>query len=179
MSKEKKQESKHDKKHSGLPIEKRSKEEQIEAYKQQIEALQKQNKELTETLQRLQAESDNIKKRTEKEKESFCKFANKELIIKLLPLLDNFELALKNTENHGEFVKGVELIFSQFFEILEQNNITKIESLGKTFDPYMHEALMQGKDDNKKNNEIIEEFQKGYMLNNQVIRHSKVKVNKI
>ncbi len=138
-----------------------------------------QVKELTESLQRLQAEFENYKKRTDKQNQEFIKFANKELILKLLPLLDNFELALKNIGgNKNEFVKGVELIFSQFIEILEQQGLTKINSMGNEFDPHVHEALMQGNDKEKKDNEIIEEFQKGYMLNEQVIRHTKVKVNK-
>ncbi len=135
-------------------------------------------KELTESLQRLQAEFENYKKRTDKQNQEFIKFANKELIIKLLPLLDNFELALKNTEKKEEFVKGVELIFAQLMQILEEQGLKKLEAKNKTFDPYLHEALMQDKDKKKQDNIILEEFQKGYLLNNQVIRHSKVKVNK-
>tara|TARA_Y100000034_G_scaffold29691_2_gene36042 strand:+ start:1841 stop:2335 length:495 start_codon:yes stop_codon:yes gene_type:complete len=135
-------------------------------------------KELTESLQRLQAEFENYKKRTDKQNQEFTKYSNKELILKLLPLLDNFDLALKNTENHEDFVKGVELIFAQFVEVLEKQGLHKIDSVGKVFNPHIHEALMQDKNENKKDNEIVEEFQTGYTLNDQVIRNSKVKVNK-
>ena len=167
----------------------KEKQEQIKkSIKEKIKKYKKEKKqkitdkekiiELTETLQRLQAEFENYKKRTDKEKEQFCKFSNKELILKLLPLLDNFELALKNVENNKEFVKGVELIFSQFIETLEKEGLKKINTVGQKFSPYLHEALMQDKNKDKQDNEILEEFQKGYTLNDQVIRHSKVKVNK-
>ncbi len=166
------------KKHSEKSIEKKSKEEQIEIYKQQLKDQEKHKGELTESIQRLQAEFENYKKRTEKQNQEFIKFANKELILTILPLLDNFELALKNTENKDEFVKGMKLIYTQLIILLEEQGLKSIETKGKIFDPYLHEALMQGKDKTQQDNIILEEFQKGYTLNNQVIRPSKVKVNK-
>lgn len=134
-------------------------------------------KELTETLQRLQAEFENYKKRVEKEKSDFVKYSKAELISKLLPILDSFELALKNNKDPKGFEKGVELIFSQLYQTLEQEGVKPIKALSDKFDPYKHEVLLKEKSD-KEEDIVLEELQKGYMLNDKVIRHSKVKVSK-
>ncbi len=133
--------------------------------------------ELTETLQRLQAEFENYRKRTEKEKCEFVKCSNAQLIEKLLPVLDSFELAIKNHTDHEKFVKGVEMIYAQLFSALESEGLKPVECLGKKFDPYLHEALMHGSSE-KEEGTITEEFQKGYMLNGNILRHSKVKICK-
>lgn len=135
-----------------------------------------QIQELTESLQRLQAEFENFKKRTEKEKSDFCKYAEKDLMLELLPILDNFELALNNTKNKDEFIKGVELIYAQLVSALEKKGLKKIETAGR-FDPYKHEALMQEESDQEEGT-ILEELQKGYELNNIILRTAKVKVSK-
>jgi molecular chaperone GrpE len=133
--------------------------------------------ELTETLQRLQAEFENYKKRVEREKEEFLRYAKADLITKLLPILDSFELALKNTSDKEKFIKGVELIFAQLHSLLESEGLKPIKAVGEKFDPYKHEVLMKQKSD-KDEDIILEELQKGYMLNDKVLRHSKVKVSK-
>lgn len=133
-------------------------------------------KELTETLQRLQAEFENYKKRIEKENIEFRKYAKAELISKLLPMIDNFELALQNKENKDEFVKGIELIYSQLFSLLENEGLKVIKAKGEKFNPEMHEALLTEKSD--KENIVLEELQKGYMLEDKILRHAKVKVSK-
>lgn len=132
--------------------------------------------ELTDALQRLQAEFENYKKRSEKEKQDFKTYATSELIKKLLPVLDNFALAFSNTESE-EFKKGVELIYSQLLTVLEEEGLQPISAEGEMFDPYRHEAIMQEESDEEKG-KVIEEFQKGYMLNDKLLRHSKVKVSK-
>ncbi|MBW3003111.1 nucleotide exchange factor GrpE [Candidatus Woesearchaeota archaeon] len=132
--------------------------------------------ELTDTLQRLQAEFENYRKRIEKEKQDFAKMASKEVILKLLPILDNFELALKNKECNEEFVKGVELIFSELWQALSDEGLKKIEAKGK-FDPYTQEALLAEESD-KEQDTVLEVLQQGYSLNDNVIRHAKVKVAK-
>ena len=134
-------------------------------------------KELTETLQRLQAEFENYKKRCEKENSEFIKYANADLIKKLLPILDDFELALKNCRAKDDFYKGIELIYSHLIDALHSQGLKHIDCLGKKFDPYYHEALLTEESD-KEENKILDEMQKGYMLNDKVIRHSKVKVAK-
>ncbi len=133
--------------------------------------------ELTDSLQRLQAEFENYKKRTEKEKEDFVKYAKADLIAKLLPTLDSFEIALKNTTDNEKFVKGIELIFAQLYSLLESEGIRPIKADGEKFDPFKHEVLMKEASD-KEEDMILEELQKGYMLNAKVLRHSKVKVSK-
>lgn len=134
--------------------------------------------ELTENLQRLQAEFENYKKRVEKEFIEFRKYANEELISELLLIIDNFELAIKNKDKKEDFVKGVELIFSQFYELLEKKGLKVIESEGKKFDPCLHEALLKDENADFEQDMITEELQKGYLLGDKVLRHSKVKVNK-
>ena len=134
-------------------------------------------KELTETTQRLQAEFENYKKRVENERTVFARCANQDLIKKLLPFIDDFELALKNCRAKDDFYKGIELIYSHLIEALQSQGLKQIESKGKKFDPYYHQALMAEESDTEENT-ILEEMQKGYMLNDKVIRHSKVKVAK-
>ncbi len=150
--------------------------EKAEKKKEKIDPKDTKIKELTENLQRLQADFENFQKRTEKQCQEFSKFANQELIKDILPILDNFELALKNTEDKDKLVKGVEMIFSQLHDILEKQGLKPIQTENKTFDPNIHEALMSAPAEQDKI--ILEEFQKGYILNEKVIRHSKVKVGK-
>ncbi|MBI4453386.1 nucleotide exchange factor GrpE [Candidatus Woesearchaeota archaeon] len=134
-------------------------------------------KELTELLQRLQAEFENYKKRVDKEKQEFCKLANAEFVSKLLPILDSFEMAFKTKDKEEDFIKGVELIYSQLFDVLEKQGLRPITALGRRFDPYFHEALLLQESD-KEDNIVLEELQKGYMFNNKLIRTSKVKISK-
>ena len=136
-----------------------------------------QIKELTDSLQRLQAEFENYKKRIDNEKQEFLKFAKAELLKKLLPVLDSFELALNNHENPEKFLKGVEMIFAQLYSLLEAEGLRPIKSKNQKFDPFKHEVLMSEETD-KEEDVVLEEFQKGYMLNDKVLRHSKVKISK-
>ena len=141
-----------------------------------------ENKELTETLQRLQAEFENFCKRVEKENGEFKKFAKAEIVKKMLPVLDSFELALKNnskcSKDSDKIVKGMEMIYAQLFQVLEDEGLRKIETTGKKFDPYYHEVLMVENDSSKDEDIVVEELQKGYMINDKVLRYSKVKINK-
>lgn len=138
---------------------------------------QKELRELTDTLQHLQAEFENYKKRAAKEGCELIKCANEDLIIKLLPIIDNFEIALKSCREKDGFYKGTELIYSQLIDTLRSQGLKHIECLGKKFDPYYHEVLL-AEESKEPENTIIEELQKGYMLNDKVIRHSKVKISK-
>lgn len=135
-----------------------------------------QLKELTELLQRTQANFENYRKQQEKRIEEIRNFANKELILQILPILDNFELALKNTGNPQEFIKGIELIYSELFTTLENQGLKLISRENRIFDPNFHEALMNV-DSEEPENTILEELQKGFLLKEQVIRHAKVKVS--
>jgi|TARA_B100002003_G_scaffold241431_1_gene263133 molecular chaperone GrpE len=144
--------------------------------KSELEVKNDQIKELTETVQRLQADFENYKKQVEKTRLNSCKFAKADFINKILPSLDSFELALKNSDNPEEFKKGIKLIFSQLFQTLEDMGLKPIKTEGK-FDPYKHEVLLT-EDSDKEDNTILEELQKGYQMEDMVIRHSKVKVAK-
>jgi molecular chaperone GrpE len=159
-------------------IEKQQKPEETEkpVEKQKIDDKDEKIKDLTESLQRLQAEFENYKKRIDKESRHTITFANANLIGQLLPMLDSFELALKHTDKQEDFVKGVELIFAQLFSILEKHGLRPIQACGRQFDPYYHEVLLQEACD--RDGEVLEELQKGYMLNDKVLRFSKVKIGK-
>ncbi|MCK5107510.1 MAG: nucleotide exchange factor GrpE [Nanoarchaeota archaeon] len=133
--------------------------------------------ELTSLLQHLQADFENFRRRTGIEKQEYTKFASKELILDILPIIDNFELALKHTSNNQEFIQGIELVYAQFLEILEKKGLKSITALNQKFNPEQHEALMQ-EESKKPSGTITEEFQKGFSLNGKIIRPSKVKVAK-
>jgi len=144
--------------------------------------IQKEIDELTDTLKRVQAEFENYKKRAEKENIQLIKNANANLIKDLLPVLDSFELAIKNSNNINnpdvlKFKKGMELIYAQLFSILADQGLRIIDTENKHFDPYKHEVLMV-KECEKEDDMILQEFQKGYMLNDFVLRHSKVMISK-
>ena len=132
--------------------------------------------ELTDILQRTQAEFENYKKRVDKEKQEFVKYSKAELIQKLLPIIDTFEIALKNNKDNEKFVKGMDMVYAQLISLLHSEGLKPIDSLGKKFDPYLHEAMLKEKSE-KDEGTVLEELQKGYMLNDKVLRHSKVKVS--
>lgn len=128
--------------------------------------------EYKETLQRLQAEFDNFRKRNEKEMAAFKEYASAEFVKKLLPVLDSFELALKNNTNPEQFRKGVEMIYAQLSTTLEDEGLRPIKAVGEVLDPFKHEVLLQETGPEG----IIEELQRGYMFKAHVLRTSKVKV---
>ena len=141
------------------------------------EQLQERIQELTEMLQRTQADSENYRKQTEKRIQEITQFASQNTILQILPILDNFELALKNTNtNQKDFTKGVELIYSQLFTVLENQGVKPIQTKNQEFNPCYHEALMKINSDQPENT-IIEELQKGFLMNDKVIRPAKVKVS--
>ena len=132
-------------------------------------------------LLRLQADFDNYKKRLEKERIEFIKFANEEIIAEILQILDDFERAVEAGKIKHDFevlYKGIEMIYNDFKEFLKQKGLKEIEAEGKLFNPNEHEAMMQEETDKHPEDYIVEEFQKGYTFNGRVIRPSKVKVAK-
>ncbi len=133
--------------------------------------------ELTDMLQRLQAEFENYKKRQEKQNSQLCDFSQAELMCQILPILDSFELAFKSQSKPEEFIKGMELVYAQFRALLEKQGLKKIECDHKKFDPYFHEVLLT-EPSNKEEETILEELQSGYCFKDRVIRHSKVKIAK-
>ncbi len=154
----------------------KKKEEKETDLHEQLNEKDKKIEELTDSLKRLAAEFENYKKRVDREKAEFVKYAHADVIEKILPVLDSFELALKNTNNTEKLVEGVKMIYAQLYSVLEAEGLKPIKAVGEKFDPYKHEVLMKGESD-KPEGTILEEFQKGYVLNDRVIRHSKVKVS--
>lgn len=132
---------------------------------------------MTELAQRTQANFENYRKQTEKRIAEIKQFASREIIIQLLPIFDHFELALKNCHaTKEELVNGLNLIYSQFNSFLDDNDVKKIDTEHQLFNPYFHEALVKVASDLPENT-IIEEFQKGFTLHGQVIRHARVKIS--
>jgi len=133
-------------------------------------------------LLRLQADFENTRKRLEKEKQDFIRFANEGVIVELLDILDDLERAVDLAESKHQdlpaFLKGVEMILAHLYDMLKVYGVKPIEASGKLFDPNLHEALMQVEDKARPENTIMEELQKGYLLNDRVIRTAKVKVSK-
>ena len=131
---------------------------------------------------RLFAEFDNARKRMEREKMDFVKYANEGLLSEFLNILDDLERSVEAAkvkhEDYTAFLKGIEMVMAHVYEMLKKNNVKPIESLGKKFDPHCHEALMQEETDQAEDEVILEEFQKGYFLGDRVIRSAKVKVAK-
>ena len=138
-----------------------------------------QIEELTDRVQRQMAEFDNYRKRTEKEKAAMFETGAKSVIEKILPTIDNFERGLSGmTEEQKEdpFVQGMEKVYKQMMTTLESIGVTAIEAVGKPFDPNFHNAVMHVEDEEAGENVIVEEFQKGYLYRETVVRHSMVKV---
>ncbi|MBS3105742.1 nucleotide exchange factor GrpE [Candidatus Woesearchaeota archaeon] len=144
--------------------------------KKKLEEKSSKIEELTDTLKRLQAEFENYKKWNAKEKVDFIKYAHADLIAQMLPVLDSFEIALKNTSDKDKFIEGMKIVYAQLHSMLEAEGLKPIKATGEKFDPYKHDVLMKEESD-KPEETILEEFQKGYMINDKVLRHSKVKIS--
>ncbi len=132
-------------------------------------------------LLRTKAEFMNYQKRMAKEGESSAQFAVQSLILDFLPELDNFDRALKladNSKDFEKFVEGIRLIEEQLFKVLGKYGVEPIETVGKAFDPNLHEAVMEEENNEMPHHTIIDEFQKGFLLKERVVRPSKVKVSR-
>lgn len=152
--------------------------EEVEVFSE-VDKLKVECKDISDKYMRLQAEFQNFKKRTEKEKSNLYKFANEKLFVDLLPLMDNMERALASTEDGSEgIVDGLKMIKKSLDEIFTKNGVEGINAVGEAFDPELHHAVMSDESDDHDSEHVIEEFQKGYKLNEKVIRHSMVKVSK-
>ena len=135
--------------------------------------------ELTDKLTRQMAEFDNFRKRTEKEKSHMYEVGAKDIIDKILPVVDNFERglgAVGEEEKENPFVQGMEMVYKQLMTTLEEVGVKPIEAVGKEFDPEFHNAVMHVEDENFGENIVTEEFQKGYTYRDSIVRHSMVKV---
>src|SRR5437660_9144429 len=146
---------------------------------QEIEALKKERDGLYDRLLRKQAEFDNYKKRTDREKSDFMQFASADLMKELLNVLDSLELALKNaaTQTGGQnMLRGFELIYKQIQDTLTRFGLKPIEAKGKKFDPHFHQAVSSQATDEAEENTVVEEMRKGYLLNGRLLRPAMVAV---
>ena len=125
---------------------------------------------------RLLAEYDNYRKRSQREKDSLYADIKADTLLKFLPVYDNLVRALNQPTEDEAYRKGIEMIMTQFCTTMEKLGVEKIESLGKTFDPALHNAVMHVDDETKGENEIVEVFQEGFRLGDKVIRFAMVKV---
>lgn len=177
FSKDKKEEKTEDLKH------KKDEKAEVKEAKNQPDDFEAEYHDCYDRLLRLQAEFDNAKKRMQKQQQEFIKYANEEIVLQLLGILDDLERSVEAREsNHQDpqaFLKGVEMILSHLYEMLKKHGVKPIEAKGKIFDPNQHEALMQTENDEYPENTVLEELQKGYLLEDRVIRTSKVKVSKL
>ena len=158
------------------------KESELESLKKELQEHKKKSEEYFDRLLRLQAEFDNSKKRMQRDREEFVKYASEQVIVELLGILDDLERSVEaresNQQDPAAFLKGIEMILSHLYELLKKYNVRPIEAKGKKFDPHQHEALMQVQTDAHEEDTVIAEFQKGYMLGEKVVRTSKVQVAK-
>ena len=139
-------------------------------------ALESEMAVLNDKYLRVCAEYDNFRRRSQKEKDGLFGDIKADTIQKFLPVYDNLERALKQGTEDEAYRKGVELIMAQFEQTLEKLGVTRIDSLGQTFDPTLHNAVMHTDDEEKGENEIVEVFQQGFKLGDKVIRFAMVKV---
>lgn len=155
-----------------------AKEEQEEEASEdkKLEEAEAKAKEYLDRWQRLMAEFDNYRKRSEKEKSDSYDYAVSNTVAELLPIIDNFERALNIESTDKKLYTGVKMIYKQIMDLLEKMHVTPIEAVGTTFDPNLHNAILHIDDEELGENIVAEEVQKGYLYKEKVIRHSVVKV---
>lgn len=143
-----------------------------------ISSLQSENEKLKNEYYKAYADAENIKKRTQREYETALKYRIQSFALDILPVLDNFERALSQTEEVSEsYREGIKMIYDQFMASLKKEGVSAIDALNKEFDPNQHQALMSEAIEGVKPNVVVEELQKGYLLKDRVLRASLVKIS--
>lgn len=148
----------------------------------ELEKLRRTAEENYTKFLRTQADFDNFRRRTRTEKEEMAKYASSKVIEALLPTLDNLERAVSSSKTSSDLEalqKGVEMVLRQFTQVLQSEGLQAVETVGKPFDPMIHQAVMQVNDDSQEDGIVVEELQKGYQLKDKVIRPAMVKVNQL
>lgn len=148
---------------------------------QELEKLQQENTQMFERLQRLSADYANYQKRVPKQIEDSIVYEREKIVKTLLPVMDNFEHVLANAFSAGgveDMVKGVKIVYDQMLDILKTHGVEQIQAKDVPFDPARHQAMMRKEEQGVEDNMVLEEFQRGYVMNGRVIRPSKVVVNK-
>ena len=157
-----------------LSEEKNQNEEIKEEIPKTNEVSNKEFEELNDRYKRLFAEFENYKKRSQKEKESIYGMITGDVVSSMLPVMDNLEKAAEAKSNDTQYQDGVKLVARQFQEALKSLGLEEIETIGQRFDPEFHEAVSHIEDETKGEQEIVQEYRKGYKIGNKVVRHSMV-----
>lgn len=155
---------------------KEEKEDLMQNFKKQVEKMEKEIEEYKQLNLRLKAEFDNFKKRTQKEKASVFDMAKSESVSPFLEVLDNLERAVSLVEKKDRFSEGIDLVINKFYDVLKKLGIVEIKGVGEVFNPNFHEAIKVVEDEKFDKNIVCEVFQKGFMLNDVVVRHALVVV---
>ena len=167
--------------HLHLDEERQGKEKGIGELKKKLEEKEKEIKEHHDRLLRLAADFENYKKRAARDKEDWTKFANEDLLRAILPFIDNLERAINHAQkvaDTGVLIEGVRLTIQQILQSLNKFGLSSFQSVGKPFDPTVHEAMLVVETDKHEPNQVVEEFQKGYLLNDRLLRPATVSVSK-
>lgn len=154
---------------------------EIKSLKEELDKKDNLIKEYTDLLKRLQADLENVRKSADREREEYIKYANEKLILNLLDVYENLEKAVKTSKELGsEFVivDGIQMVYKQLHTLLAKEGLVQIPTVGERFDPFKHEAVLTERREGVEEGIILEELQRGYMLNDRVIRPAKVKVSK-
>lgn len=162
-------------------MKKKKKEEVIEELQASLAEKEKQIEELKERMLYQQAEFENFKKLKVREKQDVLRFGNETLIKEMLPVIDNLERAIEHagkSEEAKSITEGLALTLNGFLKVLEKFDVTRVEALGRTFDPNLHEAVYQEEKDGVEPGTIVGEFQKGYLMDGRLLRPSMVSVAK-
>ena len=181
MDKEKKNENKEKEEIKEQPEKKNDVKNEREANKEkelneQISKLKDELEDVKDRHTRLIAEFDNLKKRSAKEREGLYNSIIGDIMSSLLPVIDNLEKATEADSKDEEYKRGIELVLKQFKDVLNANGVKEIEAVGQPFDPELHEAVSMIQDENLGEKIVAQEYRKGYMIGNKVIRHSMVVV---
>ena len=163
--------------------EKENAKDKVELTNEEIEAMNKRVSEAEEKALRYQAELINYRKRKDEETEKKLKYANEDLILEILPVLDNFERAIKMDDDNledevSQFLSGMKMVYASLTKAIEKYGVKEIDALGKVFDATYHQAVMTEEVKDKDKDIVLEVYQKGYILKDKVIRPAMVKVNK-
>ncbi len=149
-------------------------EKKIMDLKDALDKLKADNDEKDDRIKRLMAEFENFKKRSNKEREGLYSSVMGDVILQILPVIDNLEKAVESKTEDQEYKNGIILVLEQLKETLKKNGVTEIESVGKPFDPSLHEAISMVQDPNLGEKIVQQEYRKGYMIGDRVLRHAMV-----
>jgi molecular chaperone GrpE len=153
-----------------------SSDEQLDQLRIERDGLKVERDDLKELLLRRQAEFDNFRKRTERERGDYLQYAGMEAVREMLPILDDFDRALKTACSSPDYVKGMEMIHARMYQALKKIGLEPIETAGKQFDPHLHQAVERVETKDAEDGTILEEFQRGYFFKGKMLRPSMVKV---